>query len=72
MILLNIKSSDYGCNISVISKNVAINIFGTPPTLLKGRRGGGLGFSETLVAWGGGVRNFLLERGDKPVQGELR
>ena len=70
MILLNIKSSDYGCNISVISKNVAINIFGTPPTLLKGRRGG-LGFSETLVTWGGGVRNFSLERGDKPVKGEL-
>ena len=36
-----------------------------PPPLTK--EGGGLGPSENWVNWG--VRNFLLEKGDKPVKG---
>ena len=50
-----------------VTESVWNNIVGTPtpPHLLYKR--GGVGPSEKWVTWG--VRNFLLERGDKPVKG---
>ena len=41
-------------------------IVGTPPTLIEGGGGYDLPKVESL---GGGVQNFLLERGNKPVKG---
>ena len=41
------------------------------PPLLKGGGEGGLGSSKNRVTRGGGVRNFLLERGDKPEKAGL-
>ena len=61
-------------NWSIKSGGYKLKILLEPPpspttTHIKG--GVGVGYSKSWVTWGVGVWNFLLEKGDKPENGEL-
>ena len=61
--------SDAVSTIALVIALCRIFIVGTPPPLIEG--GAGRTFQKLSHLEGGGVRNLLLERGDKPEKGWL-